>query len=106
MNFVLLDDVAAHNGFLATKLMNLCRRNGWDGYVALKATTLQEVVAYAQSSTVPSAYFQDIRLNENEDTLALYHHIQKQKAESYLVYVSAYPQYTMDCLHTHAFDFC
>lgn len=105
MNFVLLDDVAAHNDILAAKLTSLCRKNGWEGCVALKATTLQEVIAYAQASTVPSAYFLDIKLSADEDTLELYHHIQKQKADSYLIYVSAYPQYAMDCLHTHAFDF-
>lgn len=105
MNFVLLDDVAAHNDILASKLTALCRKNNWDGYIALKATTLQEVVSYARSSKTPTVYFLDIRLSENEDTLNLYHHIQKQKSESYLIYVSAHPQYAMECLHTHAFDF-
>lgn len=105
MNFVLLDDVAAHNDILASKLTALCRKNNWDGHIALKATALHEVVSYAQSTIAPTVYFLDIRLRENEDTLNLYHHIQKQKNESYLVYVSAHPQYAMDCLHTHAFDF-
>lgn len=105
MNFVLLDDVAAHNEILATKLIKLCHKNNWDGHIALKATTLQDVVSYAQSSATPTVYFLDIRLSENEDTLTLYRHIQKQKSESYLIYVSAHPQYAMDCLHTHAFDF-
>lgn len=105
MNFVLLDDVAAHNEILAAKLTALCRKNNWEGHIALKATTLREVAAYAQSATAPTVYFLDIRLSENEDTLALYRHIQQNKSDHYLIYVSAHPQYAMECLHTHAFDF-
>lgn len=105
MNFVLLDDVASHNEILAAKLINLCSKNNWDGHVALKATTLQEVISYARASTTPDVYFLDIKLSEDEDTLALHRYIQKKKSESYLIYVSAYPQYAMECLHTHAFDF-
>ena len=79
----------------------------------LQRNKVKQVVGYvdliqsvgAQSSVAPTVYFLDIRLSENEDTMNLYHHIQKQKSESYLIYVSAHPQYAMDCLHTHAFDF-
>lgn len=105
MNFVLLDDVAAHNDILASKLTALCCKNNWEGHIALKATTLQEVAIYAQSTTTPTVYFLDIRLNEDEYSLDLYRHINLQSSESYLIYVSAHPQYAMDCLHTHAFDF-
>ncbi len=105
MDFVLLDDVAAHNDILASKLISLCGRKNWDGHIALKATNLQDVVAYAQSAAVPTVYFLDIRLDDNKDSLELYRYIQQQKSESYLIYVSAHPQYAMACLHTHAFDF-
>lgn len=105
MNFVLLDDVAAHNDILSTKLTNLCCKHNWDGHIALKATTLQEVVSYAMSNPEPTVYFFDIRLSENEDTLSLFRQIQRQHTESYLIYISAHPQYAMECLHTHAFDF-
>lgn len=53
--YPLPDDVAAHNDDLATRLTSLCRRNGWEGYAALKATTHREVIANAQTSTAPTA---------------------------------------------------
>lgn len=105
MQFVLIDDIAAHNDILAEKLMQLCEKRGWAGQVALKTTIASDVLDYAAHCTEATVYFLDIRLNEREDTLSLYRAIQTGEQESYLIYVSAYPQYAMDCLHTHAFDF-
>lgn len=105
MHFVLLDDIAAHNDILEKKITALCSRNGWNGQVALKTTDKQAVIRYAACTTEPTVYFLDIRLSEDEDALSLFRHLRMNEVECYLIYVSAHPQYAMDCLHTHAFDF-
>lgn len=105
MHFVLIDDVLTHNDILEAKLTALCRKHGWEGRVVLKTSDPQDVVDYATSDPQATVYFMDIRLSEHEDTLSLFKQIQTNGHESYLVYVSAHPQYAMACLHTHAFDF-
>lgn len=105
MQFVLIDDVAAHNDILEAKLIRLCHKRGWDCRIALKTTSAGDVLAYAKQCQQPTVYFLDIRLSDQEDTLALFKAIQAQHHESYIIYISAFPQYAMDCMHTHAFDF-
>lgn len=105
MYFVLIDDAAEHNDILASKLDLLCRRNGWNGQLALQTTDPQQVIAYAARCTEPTVYFLDIELANGQNTLSLFQSIQTGRHESYIIYVSAHPQYAMECLHTHAFDF-
>lgn len=105
MNLVLLDDMADHHIILATHLKRLFDERGWEGHVALEATTVQEVLAYAAACKTPTVYFLDIELEKGETSLRLYEAIEASGCESYIVYVSAHPHYAMDCLHTHAFDF-
>lgn len=105
MQFVLIDDVPAHNDILACKLEALCAAHGWPGRVALKTADPKAVADYARHATEATAYFLDVRLEGDGNTLDLYRDIQAGKHPSYLIYVSAHTQYAMDCLHTHAFDF-
>lgn len=105
MQFVLLDDIAGHHVILATHLKQLCAERGWDGHVALEATTNQEVLAYAEACREPTVYFLDIELEKKQTSLHLFEAIEANGCESYIVYVSAHPHYAMECLHTHAFDF-
>lgn len=105
MDFVLLDDIPAHNDILEDKLTDLCRREGWNGHVVLKTTDKQQLLAHAAQTTAPTVYFLDILLGNDEDTLKLFHQLSLSGQEYYIIYVSAYPQYAMDCLHSHAFDF-
>lgn len=104
MNFVLLDDEKGHHEILSAALMRLCARYGWNGRIALAATDADEVAAYAESSSEPTVYFLDIELG-GSTSLRLSDVIHRNPQESYIVYVSAYPQYAMSCLHTHAFDY-
>lgn len=104
MNFVLLDDETGHHEILSAALMRLCARHGWNGRIVLAATEADEVAAYAKSSREPTVYFLDIELG-GSTSLRLSDAIHRNPQESYIVYVSAYPQYAMSCLHTHAFDY-
>lgn len=105
MQFVLVDDVAEHNEILAKKLTMVCEQHHWQGQIALKTTELAQVSAYAAACTEPTVYFLDIELNDRQTTLSLFREIQNGRHESYIVYVSAHARYSMECLHTHAFDF-
>lgn len=105
MQFVLIDDVEQHNETLAVKVLSLCEKNGWDGQISLKTTKAQDVADYAAAAKEATVYFMDIELESNATSLPLHTVIEKNPAESYIVYVSAHAQYAMECLHTHAFDF-
>lgn len=105
MNFVMLDDVGLHNETLSTKVMQLCEKNSWDAHIALKTTDYDAVMDYAAGSRESTVYFLDIELGNNKTTLPLHTAIQQSPCENYIIYVSAYAQYALDCLHTHAFDF-
>jgi len=105
MHFVLLDDITSHNDILEAKLTALCARKGWDGQVVLKTTNPKQVIRHANCTKEPTVYFLDIRLSETENTLSLFRQLRMSEQECYLIYVSAHPQFAMDCLHTHAFDF-
>ncbi|MBQ3484502.1 MAG: response regulator transcription factor [Clostridia bacterium] len=104
MNFVLLDDEKNHHEILAKALLTLCRRKGWGGRIALTATCASEVISYAKTSTEPTVYFLDIEL-DGDNSLRLSDTIHENAFESYIIYVTAHPQYAMSCLHTHAFDY-
>ncbi len=71
----------------------------------MKATDKQQLLDHAAQTTTPTVYFLDILLGNDEDTLNLFRHLSLSGQEYYIIYVSAYPQYSMDCLHSHAFDF-
>lgn len=105
MHFVLIDDIAEHNQLLSSRLQQLCLQQGIDCHIALTASTPDAVAAYAAKCTHPTVYFMDIQLGKNETSLSLSETIEKNGQESYIVYVSGHPQYALECLHTHAFDF-
>ncbi len=116
LNFVLLDDDPFHNVTLETALKVACTAEGIDGRIVLKSTEANDVAAFAASWPDSAVYFLDIvltneRLPDKDKSINI-NGLDVSKIVSdnsnrsnYIVYVSAYSEYGIASLHTHAFDF-
>ncbi len=116
LNFVLLDDDPSHNDTLENALKTACDAENIDGSVALKTAQAADVADFAASFPDRAVYFLDIVLtNEHlpgRDTAEEINGLDVSRIvtensdhPNYIVYVSAYSEYGIAGLHTHAFDF-
>lgn len=105
MNIVLLDDCGSHNEVLQMMLSQICERNKIPVVFALQATRLEEVLAYAASMSHPqTVYFLDIQLEQEQTGIDICRQLHRDGVRDRFIFVSAYPQYAMDCLKVHAYD--
>ncbi len=116
LNFILLDDDPFHNEILENSLKNACEAENIDGKVALKTTDPAEVAAFSAACAEGAVYFLDIVLTneripasggeENINGLDVSRLVSENSDRpDYFVYISAYSEYGIAALHTHAFDF-
>lgn len=105
LNFVLIDDNPDHHSILTRRLNEICDQLHADAQVALMTTDYRQVLAYAAAAEGITVYFVDIELNQEITGIELCHRIRKNCPSDYVVYVSAYQQYALDCCRSHAFDF-
>lgn len=116
LNFVLLDDDPSHNDTLESALKLACSAENLEGRIVLKATTAAEVTDFAASFSDRAIYFLDIVLTNERlpgrETAAEINGLdvsrlvsENSKRPNYIVYISAYSEYGIAGLHTHAFDF-
>lgn len=116
LNFVLLDDDSKHNNILESSLKFACKEEGIDGRLLLKTTKADDVTAFVASNNDRAVFFLDIVLtNEHlpdRDSSSEVTGLDVSKIvtensnlPNYIVYVSAYSEYGIASLHTHAFDF-
>lgn len=105
MQFVILDTDAAHNRLLAGHLDAICKKQGFTTDISLVTTDPEAVRAFAKECSQPAVYFMAVQLDEHLTSLPLCEEIFQNGRESYIVYISAHPEYALECLHTHAFDF-
>ncbi len=106
---ILCDDHGHHNKTLRLMLERVIDTYGIQAQVALATTRVKEVVSFCREDQGTSVYFLDICLEEAEgntlDGIALGKVINALAPRAYIVYISAYSQYALDCCHNHAFDF-
>ena len=105
MNIVLLDDCGGHNELLRMMLAQICKRNRIPVVFALQATQLVEVLTYAASKHHPqTVYFLDIQLEQEQTGIDICRELHRDGVRDRFIFVSAYPQYALDCLKVHAYD--
>ena len=104
MNIVLLDDSPSHNAQMREAILNIASREQLPLEIALTATTFEEVEAYAAGNPPKTLYFLDIRLEANETGIDLCRALTRSDVRDRFVFVSAYPNYALDCLKVHAYD--
>ncbi len=104
LELILLDEVAEHNSLLRHMLEETLEALGEKAEFR-EARTVEEAEALARAAGERAVYFLDIELGTDENGIDAAHRIHEADPDGCIVYVSAYQQYAMDCLHSHAFDF-
>lgn len=105
MEYILLDDIPEHADLLRALLTNACALEGVQARVALATDNAQAVLDYARQHDAPAVYFLDIEFERAYNGLDIARKVQALHPDTYLVYVTAYQHFSMECCKTHAFDF-
>lgn len=105
ISFVLCDDNSRHNLTLLTHLEHLIPKLPVQAEVALATTEPKDVVDYAQGEHQQTIYLLDLVLEQEQSGLDVCQAIHAVDQEALIIYVSAYAEYALDCLQSHAFDF-
>ena len=105
MHFVLVDDEHEHHEILRAKLAWACEQLKLSGKIMLETEDWHEAAEYAERAAEGTVWFLDIELNSEINGVDLCRMIYEKNAQAYLVFVSAYQQYALDCCRSHAFDF-
>ena len=105
MHFVLADDQQEHHQILRKRLESVCAKLNIHMEIDLEAETAQAVLGYAANAHDETVWFLDIELNDEINGVELCHRIRNLNRNAYIIYVSAYQQYALECCQSHAFDF-
>lgn len=106
LHFVLCDDNPRHNQTLTYHLEQLAFSLPMPYELSLVTTDPGQVLEYAETAAGPTVYLLDLVLEQKDMTgLDLCRGIHQKDPDGYIIYVSAYAEYAMDCVQSHAFDF-
>ena len=108
LQFVLCDDNPSHNRTL-TYHLNEMEEMPLPFELELVTTRPQDVLDFAGMSRekgMQTVYLLDLVLEqETMSRLDVCQEIHRRDPKGYIIYVSAYAEYAMDCIKSHAFDF-
>ncbi len=105
IHFVLCDDNSLHNRTLCSHLNRILPQLPAKTDIALMTTDPNEVIRYAQSAHEQTVYMLDLVLEQPLSGLDVCRAVLQADPSAYILYVSAYAEYAMDCCQSHAFDF-
>lgn len=83
---------------------DIATRENLPARVVLEATTFEELEAYAAGNPPKTLYFLDIRLETDGTGIDACRALTRSDVRDRFVFVSAYPNYALDCLNVHAYD--
>lgn len=104
LDIILLDEIERHNTLLEAMLKEVVEAFGEEA-VFHAVLTAKETVVLASQAGPKAIYFLDIELGTDQNGIDVAYRIHEKDPDAYIVYVSAYQQYAIDCLHSHVFDF-
>ena len=105
MYFVIIDDTAIHRELLVQRLQEVCSGLGMEYEIALSTEHEREVLDYAVNAPEGTVYLLDIELQDQNNGIDLRRQLHDIDPDRYIVYVSAYERYALECCQSHAFDF-
>lgn len=108
LHLILCDDDPHHNQTLTHHLEQVRHNLPMDICIDLATTDPQEVIQHAaahQFRQEKYVYLLDLELEGGMNGLELSAAIREYQGTAYVVFVSAYAEYAMDSLRSHAFDF-
>ncbi|MEA4925518.1 MAG: LytTR family DNA-binding domain-containing protein [Syntrophomonadaceae bacterium] len=106
LNYVLMDDDIKHNLNMKKRLDFIFAKHGIEAATRLIATKPADVLQYSMENlNEDNVYFLDVDFGCDITGIELATKIRKYDARSYIVFVSAYPEFVMLSLKTKIFDF-
>lgn len=105
MHFVVIDDNAIHRELISDRIAEVCGELVIPYDIALITDRWQEVMAYAADAPENTIYLLDIQLEDETNGIELRRKLHEVDQDGYIVYVSAYEHYALECCQSHAFDF-
>ncbi len=105
MHFVLADDQQQHHEILKQRLEAVCTSLGIEINIGLEVEKAADVLDYAEHTPEETVWFLDIEFGEEMNGIDLCRRIRELNKNAYIIYVSAYQQYALECCQSHAFDF-
>lgn len=105
ISLVLCDDNPRHNQTLRIHLQQILPKLPVQVEIVLATTDPDDVIAYAQATHNETVFFLDLELEQAQNGLDVCRAVRAFDEQAIIIYVSAYSEYAMECLETHAFDF-
>lgn len=106
LHFVILDDDAMHNRNTYKRLQSIFLKYDMEASVSLNTTQAGEVIEYCSKNNARNnVYLLDVDIQNSINGIEVASIIREQDAISYIVFVSAYPEYVMPSLKTKIFDY-
>ncbi len=108
LSFVICDDNNNYNRLMAKRLIDTIYEQQIIAHVALVTTSIDEVLAYSRKPISPenrNAYLLDIDFNSQAQGLTLAQTIRQYDRQSYIVFITAYPEFIMQSVKLKIFDY-
>ncbi len=105
LQLILCDDNPHHNQTMLHHLKKIIPGLAVPVSIGLSTTDPREVIAYAAKAEGDAVYFLDLEMENDLSGLNVCMAIREHHPRAYVIYVSAYAEYAMECCRAHAFDF-
>lgn len=106
IDLIICDDNALHNQTLVHHLTQMTHQLDLPLNIAFVTTQGEEIIGYAKSAAAGKRlYMLDLVLEQPCSGLDLCQSIHQYDPDGCVLYVSAYPEYALECCQSHSFDF-
>jgi len=106
LNFILIDDEKDHNIHMEKRLDIIFKKHGIEADIGLSTTLPSQVLKYsADNIGKDNVYFLDVDFGCGMNGIELAMKVREHDARSYIIFVSAHPEFVMPSLKTKIFDF-
>lgn len=105
ISLVICDDNPRHNQTMTYHIRQIIGRLPAACEVALVTTDAAQVLEYAKAAKGQTVYLLDIVMDSETSGIDICKQIHQYDEDGYIIYVSAYAEYAMECCQSHSFDF-
>ena len=108
LHLILCDDNARHNQTMTYHLEKIMHHLPVECTIDLTTTDPRQVIAHAAThhhQDDHTIYLLDLEMETDLSGLDVCAAIREHQPKAYVIYVSAYAEYAMECCRSHAFDF-
>lgn len=106
LKFILCDDNEIHINYLKKELEHVLKTNNLNGSIAYYSDNPLDIVVYSKKhADENNVYMLDIDFKDNINGIDLAKLIRKHEATAYIIFISAYREYSLMAYKAKTFDF-